>query len=51
MNKKDIIEKGLIAAKGITAMIPVLGGTLTSVWSILKPYKQKENLIDLKTFI
>lgn len=29
----NTLEKGLIAAKGIVAMIPVLGGTITSVWS------------------
>ena len=50
MNKKDIIEKGLIAAKGITAMIPVLGGTLTSVWSDIEAVQAKRKFDRLEDF-
>lgn len=50
MKKDDFIEKGLIAAKGITAMIPVLGGTLTSVWSDIEAIQAKRKSDRLEDF-
>ena len=41
MKKENVIEKGMVAIKGITAMIPVLGGTLTSVWSDIDAIQAK----------
>lgn len=50
MKKKKILENGLIAAKGITAMIPVLGGTLTSVWSDIEAVQAKRKQERLEEF-
>jgi hypothetical protein len=50
MKKENVIEKGMVAIKGITAMIPVLGGTLTSVWSDMQ-FKLSESTNGLKNFI
>ena len=50
MNKENIIEKGLIAAKGIVAMIPVLGGTITSVWSDVEAIQAKRKHERLEEF-
>ena len=43
--------EGMVAIKGITAMIPVLGGTLTSVWSDIDEFKLSESTNGLKNFI
>lgn len=50
MKKDNIIEKGLIAAKGIVAMIPVLGGTITSVWSDIEAIQAKRKSERLEEF-
>lgn len=50
MKKDDIIEKGLIAAKGIVAMIPTLGGTVTSVWSDIEAIQAKRKHERLEEF-
>lgn len=50
MKKDNIIEKGLIAAKGIVAMIPVLGGTITSVWSDIEAIQAKRKHERLEEF-
>lgn len=50
MEKENIIEKGVIAIKGITAMIPVLGGTLTSVWSDIEAIQAKRKHERLEEF-
>lgn len=50
MKKDNIIEKGLIAAKGIVAMIPVLGGTITSVWSDIEAIQAKRKYERLEEF-
>ena len=50
MNKENIIEKGLIAAKGIVTMIPVLGGTITSVWSDIEAIQAKRKHERLEEF-
>lgn len=50
MKKENIIEKGLIAAKGIVAMIPVLGGTITSVWSDVEAIQAKRKHERLEEF-
>lgn len=50
MKKKEILENGLIAAKGIAAMIPVLGSTLTSVWSDIEAIQAKRKQERLEEF-
>ncbi|MDD4760437.1 MAG: hypothetical protein PHU66_06460 [Bacteroidaceae bacterium] len=50
MKKENIIEKGVVAIKGITAMIPVLGGTLTSVWSDIEAIQAKRKHERLEEF-
>lgn len=50
MKKDNIIEKGLIAAKGIVAMIPALGGTITSVWSDIEAIQAKRKHERLEEF-
>lgn len=50
MKQDDIIEKGVVAIKGITAMIPVLGGTLTSVWSDIEAIQAKRKHERLEEF-
>lgn len=50
MEKENIIERGVIAIKGITAMIPVLGGTLTSVWSDIEAIQAKRKHERLEEF-
>lgn len=44
------IERGLVAAKGIVAMIPVLGGTITSVWSDIEAIQAKRKFERLEEF-
>lgn len=48
--KKEIIEIGLIAAEGITAIIPALGGVLTSVWSDIEDFQAKRKQERLEEF-
>jgi len=48
--KKEVIEIGLIAAKGITAIIPSLGGVLTSVWSDIEAIQVKRKQERLEEF-
>ena len=48
MKKENVIEKGMVAIKGITAMIPVLGGTLTSVWSDIDAIQVSESTNGLR---
>lgn len=50
MKKENIIEKGVVAIKGITAMIPVLGGTLASVWSDIEAIQAKRKHERLEEF-
>ena len=50
MKKENVIEKGMVAIKGITAMIPVLGGTLTSVWSDIDAIQAKRKHERLEEF-
>ncbi len=40
----------MVAIKGITAMIPVLGGTLTSVWSDIDAIQAKRKHERLEEF-
>jgi hypothetical protein len=48
--KKEVIETGLIAAKGIVAIIPTLGGVLTSVWSDIEAVQAKRKQERLEEF-
>lgn len=50
MSKEKILERGLIAAKGIVALVPVLGGTLTSVWSDIEALQAKRKQDRLEGF-
>ena len=50
MKKENIIEKGIVAIKGITAMIPILGGSLTSVWSDVEAIQAKRKHERLEEF-
>lgn len=42
MKKENIIEKRMVAIKGITAMTSILRGTLTSVWSDIEAKRKHE---------
>lgn len=50
MKKNEILKNGLVAAKGIAAMIPVLGGTITSVWSDIEAIQAKRKHERLEEF-
>ena len=50
MKKNEILKNGLVAAKGIVSMIPVLGGTITSVWSDIEAIQAKRKHERLEEF-
>lgn len=50
MDKGKLIQKGMIAAKGIVAVIPVLGGTITSIWSDIEALQAKRKQDRLQEF-
>lgn len=50
VEKGRTIKRGLVAAKGIVAMIPVLGGTITSVWSDIEAIQAKRKFERLEEF-
>jgi hypothetical protein len=50
MNKEKILQNGIIAAKGIAAIIPVLGGTITSIWSDIEALQAKRKHERLEEF-
>lgn len=50
MDKEKIIQNGIVAAKGIAAIIPVLGGTITSIWSDIEALQAKRKHERLEEF-
>lgn len=50
MKKEIIIQNGMIAAKGIVAIIPFLGGTITSIWSDMEAFQAKRKHERLEEF-